>query len=140
MKRSTLVTKKFIKENLLQEAKDGKRQLEPLKSFSLANGLPFNILEDKNISNRAEIHKTEDDLWFCLEGSVEFVYGGEIINPIFNEANGVKNENEINGDGIKNGTKITLKKGDWLYIPAGEPHQHSCKKTARLVIIKIPKK
>ena len=35
---------------------------------------------------------------------------------------------------------MILKQGDWLWIPAGEPHQHSATGTARLVIIKIPSK
>ena len=30
-----------------------------------------------------------------------------------------------------------LKTGDWLYIPAGEPHQHISESACRLFIIKI---
>ncbi len=140
MGKSVLVKKEYLDKVLSQESKDGKRNLEPLKSFAIENSFPMTILEDKNVSNRAEVHAHEDDLWFCLEGEVEFIYGGELINPVFKEKNGVVDKREINADGIKNGTTEILKKGDWLYIPAGEPHQHNCKGLARLSIIKIPKK
>lgn len=140
MGKSVLVKKEYLDKVLSQESKDGKRNLEPLKSFATENSFPMTILEDKNVSNRAEVHTHEDDLWFCLEGEVQFTYGGELINPVFKEKNGVVDKREINADGIKNGITEVLKKGDWLYIPAGEPHQHNCKGLARLAIIKIPKK
>jgi uncharacterized RmlC-like cupin family protein len=40
---------------------------------------------------------------------------------------------------IKGGTEVVMKPGDWLWIPAGEPHQHKTSTKARLVIIKVPK-
>jgi mannose-6-phosphate isomerase-like protein (cupin superfamily) len=118
----------------------GKKLLEPFKSFAKANNLPFHILEDHNLlTNEAEIHKQDSDLWFCLEGEVVFVCGGELINPELKlKPDGVLNELEIKGAGIKDGVTFVLKPGDWLWIPPGEPHQHTCKGTVRLVIIKIP--
>ncbi len=74
---------------------------------------PVGILEDTDVSdNLAEVHAKEADLWLGLEGEIEFIVDGK---------------------------KIIVRKGDWLYIPAGVPHQHNKPAgTARLAIIKIP--
>ncbi len=118
---------------------DGKRLLEPLKSLAALHKLPLNILEDQNVSNDAEVHAHESDLWLCLEGEITFVCGGEMIEPWFGKkADGSPNENELKAKEIRGGTEIVLKPGDWLWIPVGEPHLHHTKGVARLVIIKIP--
>ncbi len=132
--------KEKIDETLATPSIVGKKLLEPLKSLAAANKLPFNILEDKEVlNNEAEVHKHEGDLWFCLEGEVKFIYGGEMVDPwVKKNADGTENPNEIKAKEIKNGVESILKPGDWLWIPAGQPHQHFCAGTARLVIIKIP--
>ena len=129
-----------IKETLGSEPTQGKRLLEPLKSFAKERGLPFNILEDKEVTNEAEIHMHEGDLWHCLGGEVVFIYGGEMVEPWFKKnADGSEDKREVKANEIKGGERTVLKSGDWLWIPAGEPHQHMCKGVARLAIIKIPK-
>lgn len=134
-----LIQKKEINEALASEPIQGKKLLEPFKSFAAAKGLPLNVLEDKEVSNDAEIHKHESDLWYCLEGEVTFVYGGEMIDPCnVKNSDGTINENEIKAKEIRGGTETVLRPGDWLWIPAGEPHQHKCMGIARLIIIKIP--
>lgn len=101
---------------------------------------PVGILEDKDVVNDAEVHKTEGDLWLCLEGEVTFICGGELVDPWFSKDKDGKDKlNELKAKEIKGGTEMTLKPGDWLWIPAGEPHQHKCSGASRLVIIKIPK-
>ncbi len=129
-----MLTKKMVEKTLQTEARPGKNLLEPLKTLASEKKLPFKILEDKEVVNEAEAHKTEGDLWYCLEGEVKFIYGGELVEP-----REVKT-NELKAVGIKGGSEIILKPGDWFWIPAGQPHQHSCSGTARLMIIKIPKK
>ena len=129
-----LVKKELIDQTLKTGAQPGKNLLEPLKFLATENKLPFKILEDKDVVNEAEVHKTEGDLWYCLEGEVKFIYGGELVEP-----REVKT-NELKAGGIKGGSEIILKPGDWFWIPAGQPHQHSCSGTARLMIIKIPQK
>ena len=129
-----------IARTLKAKPSGGKRLLEPLKSIAAANALPFNILEDKNVSNDAEVHMHEGDLWCCLAGRVTFVCGGKMVSPWFWEkADGTKNKNEIKAKKIKGGKTMVLSPGDWLWIPAGVSHSHRTKGTARLVIIKIPK-
>ena len=102
--------------------------LEKLKDSSL----PFKIHEDIQVMNKAEIHKKAGDLWLCLEGEPTFIVGGELIDPW------EKDENELRAENIKDGDEFVLKAGDWLWIPPNCPHQHGCKDTARLVIIKVP--
>lgn len=135
-----LVRKEEIDKTLAAPPVVGKKLLEPLKSFSTVSNLPFNILEDANLlENDAEVHKREGDLWFCLEGEVKFIYGGELVESwTVKNSDGTLNENEIKAKEIKSGTEAVLKPGDWLWIPAGQPHKHLCPGITRLVIIKIP--
>ncbi len=128
-----------VQATLAVPATAGKKLLQPFRAFALANNLPFNILEDVNVVNEAEVHIHEGDLWLCLEGEVAFVYGGEMVNPWFKKlADGTEDRREVKAKEIKGGTTSILKPGDWLWIPAGQPHQHNCTGTARLMIIKIP--
>ncbi|TSC89640.1 MAG: hypothetical protein G01um10143_130 [Parcubacteria group bacterium Gr01-1014_3] len=135
----TYIPKNEIDKALASVPVKGKKLLEPFKSFAAANKLPFNILEDANVSNLPELHKTEADLWFCLEGEITFIYGGELMEPVANKnPDGTNNEMEWKGKEIRGGTEVVFKPGDWLWIPPGEPHQHNCAGIARLAIIKIP--
>ena len=117
----------------------GKNLLEPLKTLASEHGLPFNILEDHQTTNKAEIHISFGDLWYCLEGEVTFVYGGVLVQPLVKiKKDGTQDSNELLAEEIKGGMTVILRPGDWLWIPAGEPHQHITQGTARLMIIKIP--
>lgn len=140
LQKSFVVRKTEIDKTLQAIPIDGKQLLEPLKSLAAQEKLPINILEDQNVSNDAEVHLHESDLWLCLSGEVTFVCGGEMVDPWFGKkSDGSVNENDLKAKEIRGGTEVVLKPGDWLWIPAGEPHQHGAKGTARLVIIKIPK-
>ena len=130
MAKSKLLTKKDVQKILSQTSVQGKRMI--FKSPDL----PVGILENKDAVNDAEVHKKEGDLWHCLEGEVKFVYGGELVDEwAAKDMEGNGNPNELRAKAISNGTEVVLKSGDWLWIPPGEPHQHSG--TGKLVIIKI---
>ena len=138
--KATYVPKQQLDETLRAPALQGKHNLEPFLSFAKEHSLPFNILEDNNVTNDAEIHKIEDDLWLCLEGEVTFTCDGKMENTWFGKnKDGSENQNEIKAKTLLGGTEYLLKPGDWLWIPAGVPHQHSTTGVARLIIIKIPK-
>lgn len=138
---SLFIPKKQIDEILALPPVQGKRNLEPFASIAKQTGLPFQILEDTAVSNDAEIHLLEDDLWLCLEGKVAFLCGGTLGESWFSKrADGSLNKNEIKSKTLNDATKHNLTVGDWLWIPAGVPHQHSSIKTTRLAIIKVPKK
>lgn len=133
MQNYFLLRKEEVNKILALVPEIGKRML--FKS----GDIPVGILEDREVVNDAEVHKTEGDLWFCLEGEVTFVCGGELINPWFSKDKDGKDKiNELKAKEIKGGTEIVLKPGDWLWIPAGEPHLHKCSGVVRLAIIKIP--
>ncbi len=137
--KSVLITSDNVKGILAQASVPGKRLLDPLKSFSKSNGMPINILEDKIVDNDAEVHTHEADIWHCLEGEVIFVVGGEMVDPRPKDnKDGTFDNRELKSKEIKGGTEVPMKAGDWLWIPAGEPHKHKTDGTARLVIIKIP--
>lgn len=132
MAKAVVFRNEEIAQILATPALSGKRLLEPFKSFSAEDKFPLNILEDKEISNNAEVHKREGDLWHCLEGEVTFIHGGELVDSVS------INENELTAKEIQGGEEIVVRKGDWFWIPAGVPHKHSASGTARLIIIKIP--
>lgn len=126
-----------VKEWLKTDYTKGKRLLRPSKEFSEMTGFPVKILEDCEVTNEGEIHEHEGDLWQCLEGEAIFFCGGELENP---EKHPTK-AGEWKGSRVKDGSQIILRTGDWLWIPAGEPHQHNCPNgVARMVIIKVPVK
>ena len=141
LQQCVFVSQSLVKETLGNEPSSGKRLLEPLKSLALQSGLPINILEDHQISNEAEVHRHEGDLWYCLEGTVTFIYGGRMVSPeARRHPDGSVHDLEIKAASIADGTEVVMHPGDWLWIPAGQPHSHRAEGTARLVIIKIPAK
>ncbi|ADW71078.1 hypothetical protein [Granulicella tundricola] len=66
---------------------------------------------------RAELHKTKADVMVIQSGTATLVSGGEVIDPVPTAPN------EIQGSGIRNGTKRTVGPGDVIEIPIGVPHQ-----------------
>jgi uncharacterized protein GlcG (DUF336 family)/mannose-6-phosphate isomerase-like protein (cupin superfamily) len=64
----------------------------------------------------AEVHLTETDIFYVLEGSATFVTGGNVI-----EARNVS-PTEIRGKHIEGGEERHLAKGDVITIPRGVPH------------------
>ena len=140
MSSCVVLRKKEVEKTLETSPTSGKHLLEPLKSFAAASGFPMKILEDREVINPAEVHTHEGDLWQCLEGEVIFICGGELIEPKAKKnPDNTFDEREWSGSGIRGGTEMVLRPGDWLWVPPGEPHQHNCKGLTRLVIIKIPK-
>lgn len=136
-----LLKKEDIEAMCVKAPIKGRSLLEPLQSTASKRGLPLKILEDHQVVNEAEVHVSQGDLWYCLEGSPTFIYGGAMVDPqVKVRKDGIKDTNELLAKEIFGGTTVVLKPGDWLWIPAGQPHQHSCTDTARLMIIKIPVK
>ena len=135
------IPKSVVDESLGQEPRAGKHLLEPLMALAKAGNMPLNILEDHQVmDNEAEIHTEEADLWLCLGGEVTFTCGGEMDAPWNKKrADGSEDSTQVKAKSISNGDLITMKPGDWLWIPAGVPHQHNTSGTARLAIIKVPK-
>ena len=117
----------------------GKNMLEPLKTLGAEHNLSFNIIELTRHANKVEVHKYLNDLWFCFEGEVRFLCGGTMQEAHTRiRSDGSLDETEMRAKGLEGAQEVIVGPGDWLWIPAGEPHQHITQGTARLMIIKIP--
>jgi quercetin dioxygenase-like cupin family protein len=70
----------------------------------------------RNEGGEAEVHATEGDIFYVVEGQATFVVGGTI-------AGGRETApGETRGTGLDGGTPYELKTGDVMTIPAGVPH------------------
>ncbi len=128
----------FISHSVINETKNtpptqGKHSLEPLRSFAKSHEMPLALLEDTDVENEAEIHKTKADLWQCIEGEAVFTIGGELTDSYTKG-----DSDELFAKEIHGGKEQMVQKGDWLWIPAGVPHTHRAKGTARFFVIKVP--
>ncbi len=140
MNDCSILTKQAIDQLLLSPSLPGKHTLESWKQSPESKVIPFTILEDVTyIERRAELHLREADVFYCLEGEATFVYGGELVDGHERvNADGTTNPNEWRGSDIRNATVVTVQIGDWVWIPAGQPHYHFSKTRARLLVIKVP--
>ncbi|MSU75696.1 MAG: hypothetical protein EXS55_04250 [Candidatus Magasanikbacteria bacterium] len=140
MNHCTVVTKHAIDRVLSGAPMPGKHTMESWKQAPEFGTVPFTILEDVAYTERhAELHRTEADVFYCLEGEATFVYGGALVGGHERkEEGGATNPNEWRGTDIENGVTVTVGAGDWVWIPAGQPHYHFSGTKARLLVIKVP--
>jgi len=75
----------------------------------------INTIRDKD--GQAEIHADWADHLFVQEGEARFATGGTIVSGA------VTAPGEQRGTSIKGGTVMTMKPGDYFFVPAGTPHQ-----------------
>jgi mannose-6-phosphate isomerase-like protein (cupin superfamily) len=68
-------------------------------------------------SGGAEVHAHFDDIFLVTGGTATLITGGTVIDPKTDK------DGETKGRGIRNGTSLTITKGDIVHIPAGMPHQ-----------------
>ncbi len=131
----------LIEKTLQQTPFQGKHLLEPFRAYAKEHRIPINILEDKAVSNEPEVHINAADLWLCLEGEAIFICGGTLQGPHPKQNHsGTFDRDELVGTGIAGGKEVVMRKGDWLWIPAGCPHRHRAVGVARFMIIKVPHK
>lgn len=74
------------------------------------------ILLRRTKPGKAEVHATEVDVWYVIDGGCVLVTGGTVI------ASAQESPGQIRGTGISGGTEYKLGKGDFMRIPAGVPH------------------
>ena len=75
----------------------------------------INTIRDKD--GQAEIHADWNDNLFVQEGEATFVTGGTAVDAK------VTAPGEQRGTAIKGGATMTMKAGDYFFVPAGTPHQ-----------------
>ena len=74
------------------------------------------ILLRRTKPGKAEVHTSEADVWYVIDGGCVLVTGGTVI------AGAQESPGQIRGTGISGGTEYKLAKGDFIRIPAGVPH------------------
>ena len=67
-------------------------------------------------AGEAEVHATDTDIFYVLEGSATVVTGGELLGA-HEVAPG-----ELRGSGLAGGATQRISRGDVLTIPNGVPH------------------
>ncbi len=64
----------------------------------------------------SEVHRTQMDIWYVVEGGGTLVTGGSLVEPQEIEPN------ELRGSGITGGNARRIAKGDFVTIPPGVAH------------------
>ena len=75
----------------------------------------INTIRDKD--GQAEIHADWNDNLFVQEGEATFVTGG---TPVDGKTTA---PGETRGTAVKGGKTMTMRAGDYFFVPAGTPHQ-----------------
>ncbi len=101
----------------------------PAKEMQAAAAKPGTRVFDKGMYSamffqrtgpgQAELHDSESDIFYIVEGTATFVTGGTIVEPKSTEPG------ETRGKGIKGGHTWQLKAGDCITIPKKVPHWYS---------------
>lgn len=95
-------------------------------------GFPVRFVQNYLVEHRlAEVHLHEDDVFLCMDGSVRFILGGRLVGPW------TKDGLTFLADSIEGGEELILEEGDWLHIPAGQPHQHFTPHLCHLMVVKV---
>ena len=98
---------------------------------------PYNVnMELRKMGQAASVHETEAELFFVIDGAGTLVTGGKLMEERRTNA-----EN-LSGTGIEGGVTKRVSKGDWILVPAGEPHQFPAVEASglRLMSLHLPKK
>ena len=74
------------------------------------------ILLRRTLPGKAEVHETETDVWYVIDGGCILVTGGRLIDAK------PEGPGQIRGTGIAGGEERKLGKGDFIRIPNGVPH------------------
>jgi mannose-6-phosphate isomerase-like protein (cupin superfamily) len=64
-----------------------------------------------------EVHLTETDVMYFIDGSATLVTGGQTVN-----GKAEKDPNQIRGTSIEGGESRQVSRGDVVVVPAGVPH------------------
>jgi mannose-6-phosphate isomerase-like protein (cupin superfamily) len=121
-----LVTGKDIGETL-------RRGMTPDALFSqvrLAKRDAYEIhITSRDKSGMAEIHENWSDHIFIQAGEASFIIGGTVPDAK------VREPGERRGTAITGGRTVTVRVGDYLFIPPGTPHQMVMKPGQRATFI-----
>jgi mannose-6-phosphate isomerase-like protein (cupin superfamily) len=74
------------------------------------------ILLRRTSPGKGEVHESETDVWYVIDGGCILVTGGTLIDPK------LEGPGQIRGSGISGGEERKIGKGDFIRIPNGVPH------------------
>jgi mannose-6-phosphate isomerase-like protein (cupin superfamily) len=93
-------------------AKNGEQEINLIERTQDHAG----ILLRRTLPGMAEVHETETDVWYVIDGGCVLATGGSLID-------GAKvSPGQIQGTGISGGEERKIGKGDFIRIPNGMPH------------------
>ena len=99
---------------------------------ALASGSDYSVaVSRRDKGGESEVHATETDTFYIMEGSATFVTGGKIVDSK------TTGPGQIRGSGITGGTEHKLSAGDVIIIPKGTPHWF--KEVPKLVVYYVVK-
>jgi mannose-6-phosphate isomerase-like protein (cupin superfamily) len=71
----------------------------------------------RKATGNAELHETQNDVFFIVSGEATLIAGGTLVDPKATEPH------EFEGKTIQGGTRTSLSTGDVVHIPFKVPHQ-----------------
>jgi mannose-6-phosphate isomerase-like protein (cupin superfamily) len=71
----------------------------------------------RKATGNAELHETQNDVFFIVSGEATLITGGTLVDPKMTEPH------EFEGKTIQGGTRTKLAAGDVVHIPFKVPHQ-----------------
>ncbi len=74
------------------------------------------ILLRRTAPGKGEVHESETDVWYVIDGGCILVTGGTLIDAK------PEGPGQIRGTGISGGEERKIGKGDFIRIPNGMPH------------------
>jgi mannose-6-phosphate isomerase-like protein (cupin superfamily) len=74
------------------------------------------ILLRRTLPGKAEVHESETDVWYVIDGGCVLVTGGSLIGTA------QVSSGQSEGSGISGGEERKIGKGDFIRIPNGVPH------------------
>ena len=75
------------------------------------------MIAHRNADGEAELHETQNDVFFVHSGEGTLVIGGKVVKPHTTAPH------EVRGPSIEGGERRTLTPGDIVHIPVKIPHQ-----------------
>lgn len=88
--------------------------------------------DSKRENDLNEVHDGSDDIYYVLKGTATLILGGSLV-----DANEIS-PGEWRAKTSNGGQKVTIKKGDLIFVPRGTPHQRTVTgKGFSMILIKI---
>lgn len=83
--------------------------------FTLA---PYNVNVEQRQPRQqgASLHEAQAEFFYVIEGTATLLTGGTLTSPTRTGTN-------LAGPGIEGGVRQSFKKGDFMIVPSGVPHQ-----------------